>query len=124
MGTQSLHRSYRAEATVEGFRIVKAGTADLTCIKATAATDLLLGTAESLDKITGELVDVSVSPIAEVRLGGTVTRLQPLTSDANGKAVAAAPAVGTNNRIIGFAEVSGVLDDVITYLRAPGVLQG
>jgi Uncharacterized conserved protein (DUF2190) len=118
MASMDTFRSYKAEATVEGFRIVKAGSADLTAIKATGATDALLGTSDALDKATGEMVDVSLSPLAEVRLGGTVTRGAPLTSDANGKAVATSTA---GNRIIGYAEASGVADDVIPYLRALGV---
>lgn len=117
-------KSLKAQATVEGFRILKHGSADNTCIKAAAATDLLIGTADSLDKATGEMVDMDVRPVAEVRLGGTVTRGQALTSDANGKAVVAAPGAGSNVRIIGHAAISGVLDDVITYVRAPGVMQG
>lgn len=118
MGTMNTFRSYTAQAAVEGFRIVKPGSADMTAIKATAATDLLLGTADSLDKATGELVDMYVSPLGEVRLGGTVARGAALTSDANGKAVATTT---VGHRVIGYAEVSGVVDDVITYLRAPGV---
>lgn len=117
-------RSAKAEATVEGFRIVKWGTLDDVVIKAAAATDLLVGTSDALDKVTGEMVDVGVGHVHEVRLGGAVTRGQPLTSDANGKAVAAAPAAGSNVRIVGFANQSGVLDDVIRYTFAPGVMQG
>ena len=119
MTTMSSYRSHTAEAAVEGYRIVKPGTADRSVVKAAAATDALIGTSDSLDKAIGEQVDVSVSPIGEVRLGGTVTRGAALTSDANGKAIATTT---TGNRIIGFAEVSGVLDDVITYVRAPGIL--
>ena len=91
---------------------------------ATASTDLLMGTVDSLDKDTGEMVDLDLRPIAEVKLGGAVTRGQPITANAVGKGVAAAPAAGSNVRIIGFALKSGAADDVITYLRAPGVMQG
>lgn len=118
MGTMNTFRSYKAEAPVEGFRIVKAGATDMSATKATGATDALLGTSDSLDKSVGEMVDVYASPLGEVRLGASVVRGAPLTSDANAKAVAATTA---GQRLIGFAEVSGVADDVITYLRAPGV---
>lgn len=117
-------RSAKAEAAVEAYRIVKFGTADDTVIKAAASGDLLIGTSDGLDKATGEMVDYSVGSVHEVRLGGTVTRGQPLTSDANGKAIAAAPAAGANVRIIGFAAQSGVLDDVIRYFYSPGLMQG
>jgi hypothetical protein len=119
-----LFRGYKAEVAVDAYLIVKPGTADYACTLATAATDLLLGTSDALAKAIGEVVDVNLQPWAEVRLGGAVTRGQPLTANAAGKAVAAAPAAGSNVRVIGFAEQSGVADDVITYLRAPGVMQG
>ena len=122
--SMSEFRSHRAEAAVEAYRIVKHGSVDGTCVKAAGPTDLLVGTSDSLDKATGELVDVQMGHVGEVRLGGTVTRGQPLTSDANAKAVVASPAAGSNVRIIGFAAQSGVLDDVITYDRAPGLMQG
>lgn len=119
MGIMSAFRGYKAEAAVEAYRIIKAGSADMTCVKSVAATDALLGTADSLDKVTGEVVDVYVSPIGEVRLGGAVVRGAALTSDANGKAISTTT---IGHRIIGFAEVSGVADDVITYIRDLGVL--
>ena len=117
-------KSLIAQAAVSGFLIVKPGTADFTAVPATAATDLLLGSADSLDKATGELVDLDLRPLAEVKLGAAVTRGQPLTANAAAKAIAAAPAAGSNVRIIGFAMENGAADDVITYLRSPGVMQG
>jgi hypothetical protein len=41
---------------------------------------------------TGGMVDVVRAGLASVRLGGTVAAGDPLTSDANGKAVKAVPA--------------------------------
>lgn len=117
-------KSQVAQAAVAAFLIVKPGTADNTVVPGAAATDLLIGTADGLDKASGEIVDLDLRPIAEVRLGGNVTRGQPITSNAAGKGVVAAPAAGANVRIIGFAMRSGVAEDVIPYLRAPGVMQG
>lgn len=119
MGTMNTFRSYAAQAAVEAFRIIKPGAADQSAIKAAAATDFLMGTSDSLDKATGEMVDVYASPMGEVRLGGTVARGAALTSDANGKAISTTT---VGHRIIGFAEASGVADDVIPYLRALGVV--
>jgi hypothetical protein len=112
-------RSYKAEAAVIGYRILKYGSADLTCVQSTGPTDLNIGTSDSLDKATNEMVDCQVGDVGEVRLGGAVTRGQALTADANGKAVATTT---VGHRCIGFAEQSGVLDDVITYIRSPHVL--
>lgn len=117
-------KSLKASGAVSAFLIAKLGALDGTVAVASAATDLLIGTSDSLDKADGEMVDLDLRPIAEVKLGGAVTRGQPLTSDASAKAVAAAPAAGSNVRIIGFALKSGAANDVIPYLRAPGVVQG
>lgn len=117
-------KSFTAQAAVARFLILKHGTADGTVVPAAAATDLLIGTADGLDKAIGEKVDMDVRPVAEVKLGGAVTRGQPLTANAAGKAVAAAPGAGANVRIIGYALYSGADGDVIPYLRALGVMQG
>jgi hypothetical protein len=111
-------RARLAEAAVERFRIVKPGVAAGTCVKAAAATDKLLGTSDELDHVTGEMVDISLQPLGKVKLGGTVTPGDWLTSDANGKAIATTTA---GNAVIGQAEHGGVLDDEITYFRAPGI---
>ena len=119
-----IFRPFTAQGAVGAFRIVKQGTADQTCTLAAAVGDALIGTSDSLAKDDSEVVDVDLRAFSQVVVGGVVTRGDPLTSDANGAAVKAAPAAGTNNRIIGFAEISGVAGDVITYHRSPGVIQG
>lgn len=118
MGISSSFRGRVAEAAIAAHLIIKTGVADGSCVKSTAATDKLLGTSDELDHVAGEVVDMSVSPIGKVRLGGTVAAGDALTSDANGKAIATTT---TGHRLIGFAEFAGVADDVITYLRSPGV---
>ena len=119
MGISSEFRGRVAEAAVEQYRIVKPGTAAMSCVKSSAATDKSIGTSDELDHVTGEVVDTSASEVAKVRLGGAVAAGDALTSDANGKAIATTT---IGHRIIGFAEIAGVLDDVITYLRSPGVV--
>jgi hypothetical protein len=117
-------RNYLAGAAVAAYRIVKPGAADGEVLQGAAATDFLNGINDSVAPASGERVDIVKSGIADVEYGGNVTRGQPLTSDADGKAVAAAPAAGANVRIIGFAEVSGVAGDIGLCLIAPGVMQG
>ena len=118
------HRSLLAQAAIAAFLIVKHGTADNTAALATASTDAMIGTSDALGKDAGEMVDYPTAGTGEVRLGGAVTRGQPITADAASKGVAAAPAAGVNARIIGYALQSGVLDDVIDYQIAPGQIQG
>lgn len=120
----SIFKSLKAEAAIAAFLIIKPGSADDTAVKAAGATDLLLGTADSLDTAAGDMVDLDLRPTSEVVLGGAVTRGQPITSDANAKGVYANPAAGVKHRIIGFALQSGVAGDVVGYLRAPGQITG
>lgn len=117
-------RSLLAQAAIAGYLIIKHGTADNTAALATAATDKLIGTNEALAKDVGEMVGYPTAGTGEVCLGGNVTRGDPITADAASKGVTAAPAAGTNVRIIGFALQSGVLNDVIDYQIAPGLMQG
>ncbi len=119
MTINSVFRGRVAEAAVEAFRIVRPGVATMSCVKAAAATDALLGTSDELDHVTGEFVDVACGPVPKVRLGGTVAAGAWLTSDSQGRAIATTTA---GNQVIGRAEIAGVVDDVITYLRAPGQL--
>lgn len=124
MANTLLNRNYIAEAAISPYRIVKFGAADGQVLQAAAATDLLVGVCESVGPAINERCDVVKSGIADVELGGTVARGGPITADATGKGVAAAPGAGLNVRIIGFAEVSGVAGDIVPVLIAPGVMQG
>lgn len=108
-----------AEVAVAPYLIVKAGAAAMSCVVAAAATDKLLGTSDELTHAIGEVVDVGMGPVHKVTLGGTVAAGDALTSDAAGKAITT---VTTGNRIIGYAEIAGVANDVITYARALGTL--
>lgn len=124
MASTLLNRNYTAEAAIAAYRIVKPGASDGAVLQGAAATDALLGVCESVGPAAGERCDIVKAGIADVEFGGTVTRGAPITSDANGKAVAAAPAAGSNVRVIGFAEVSAVAGDIAPILISPCVMQG
>ena len=119
-----LTKNYLAEAAIAAYRIAKWGAADLAVVQGAAATDKLIGISGLVPGILDGRVDIIRGGIAEVEYGGNVTRGDPLTSDADGKAVAAAPASGVNNNIIGFAEVSGVDGDIGSTSIEPGIIQG
>ena len=119
MSNKIRFESYVAEAAVAANLIVRYGAADGGCTVATAATDALIGAADGLAKTTGEMVDVAIGEIGEVRLGGTVTRGAWLTANASSKAIATTT---TGHQVIGRAEQAGVADDVIRYRVAPGQL--
>jgi lipopolysaccharide export system protein LptA len=124
LSTPVLTRTYLTGGAITKRRIVKWGSADHTVVQATAATDSLIGVAAELDAASGERIDVHLSGVVEVEFGGNVTRGAQITADTSGKAVAAAPAAGVNNGIIGIAMVSGVSGDIGTVLLAQSTLQG
>lgn len=126
MANNGLTKSYTAEGAISANRIVKVGAADWGALQAASAavTEFMIGVSTEVDSVSGERVDVVHEGIADLKLGGTVARGAPVTSDASGQGVAPAPAAGTNNRIIGFALVSGVNGDIIPVLLAPSVMQG
>lgn len=105
-----------AGAAILPFRIVKHGAADGFAVQAAAAADFSFGVSDSLGAAAAnDPCDVIRGGIAEVIYGGTITRGQPVTSDSSGRAVAAA----TGNRVIGYAEVSGVVGDRGSIFIAP-----
>lgn len=121
----TLIKAFTAGASVTQNRIVKMGAADGAVIQAAAATDKPIGVSvASLDAASGARVDVVLSGIYEVKAGGTITRGDPITSDASGQAVTAAPAAGTNNGIIGRALQSAVSGDMVDVLICPSSFQG
>lgn len=124
MGTPTLTKNFIAEAAVAARRIVKFGTADGQVVQAAAATDAGFGVADLAQTTTGGRVDVHVAGIADVDFGGTVTRGGLVTADASGKAVAAAPGAGVNNRVIGIALAGAVAGDIAPVLLQPGQIQG
>lgn len=125
MAIEGITKTYKAGAAITKYRIVKFGADDDHVVQAAAVSDSILGVADSLGEDTTEgPVDIILDGIANVEYGGNITRGAKLTTDANGKAVAAAPAAGTNNQIIGIAMLSGVSGDIGKVLIQQGTVQG
>lgn len=124
MANTLLNKNNVAEAAIAPFRIVKPGAVDGNVLQAAAATDSLIGVCEAVGPAINERCDIVRVGIADVEFGGVVVRGAAVTADAVGRAVAAAPAVGANVRIIGFAEQSSILGDIAQVLIAPGIMQG
>ena len=117
--TGGLEKSTKCTAAIATqFLIAKFGADDNTHSQAAAATDNLIGIFQHTTTNAGDEVRVMLDGISNLKLGGNVTRGGPITSDANAKGVAAV--LGQN--IIGFALASGVLNDIIPILIAPGIL--
>jgi hypothetical protein len=122
---RTISKSRPATGVIPPYRIVKPGANPGEVALATAAADALIGTTGQLGaKAAGDRVDVDLASIPEVELGGTVAAGDPLTANADGKAIKAEPAAGANVRIIGFADTAGTAAAIINYIYAPGVMQG
>lgn len=121
---QLLTKNFKAEAAVTKYRIVKLGAGDEQVLQGAAATDALVGVSHTITAAIDERIDVVVAGIADVELGGTVTRGGFVSSDATGRGVAPAPAAGVNNAVIGRALASGVIGDIIPVLVSPSQIQG
>jgi len=124
MANPNLIRNFKAEAAVGKFLIVKLGAADGQVLQGAAVADKLIGVSTDIDAAINERCDVILDGVADVIYGAAVTRGDLLTTDANGKAVTAAPGAGVNNRVIGTALVSGVLNDVGQVNIMPSMMQG
>ncbi|BBL69701.1 hypothetical protein [Methylogaea oryzae] len=93
LGNPGFAKNYVAAAVIAAFRIVKFGANDGEVQQSAASADLSIGVCGSLGAAAiGDRVDIIREGLVPVEFGGTVTRGQALTSDANGKAVAATPA--------------------------------
>lgn len=73
---------------------------------------------------SGERVDVQKSGRVQVIAGGTIADGAPVASDANGAAVAAAPAAGVNLLVAGFADEAAAAGDLFWVQLAPHTMQG
>jgi hypothetical protein len=125
MANPGLIKNYTAGGAINQYRVVKFGASDGVVVQGAAATDLLVGVSCQPGAVaSGERVDIVRSGSAEVEYGGTITRGKKLTADADGKVIEAAPAAGANAHIIGIAEVSGVVGDIVPMFLEPGMMQG
>lgn len=119
-------RAYEISTAVRPFRIARFSDVAATqrVAEATANTQPSIGVFDKLagSAVIGEMVDVHRSGLVSVELGGTVTAGQALTSDAQGRAIAAVAAPATQVRIIGFADQPGVIGDVIDAWIEPSLL--
>ena len=113
------HRNYLAATLIGAFLIAKHSANDGEVAQASAATDALMGVTDGVAPAAGERVDIVKSGLADVTYGGNVAKGDPLTSNADGKAIKATVA---GSRLIGYAEVAGVSGDIGLVHIALGTL--
>lgn len=124
MSNVLLYKNYTAGAAINAFRLVKLSAAS-TVVLAAAATDGLIGVNGSVAPVSGERCDVAKVGVSYVEAGAAIALGAPVTSDAVGRGITAAPAAGANVRIVGFAdEAATAAGDVIKVTLAFGLMQG
>jgi Uncharacterized conserved protein (DUF2190) len=124
MSNPILLKNFTAGAAINAYRIVKISATD-TVVLAAAATDSLIGVNADIAPALNERCDVVLMGIAFVEAGAAVAAGAMVTADALGRGVVAAPAAGSNVRVIGFAlEAATAAGDVIRVALEAGVMQG
>ncbi|CAJ0862147.1 hypothetical protein R77567_01621 [Ralstonia sp. LMG 32965] len=124
MANPGFIKTYDAGAAITPYTIVKFTGTDFQVIPAAAVGDSLAGVTTEIASNSGERVDVVHSGCAYVQAGGTIAAGDPITTNASGQAVKAAPASGANNNCIGRARQSAVSGDVFEVLLDFFTLQG
>ena len=138
--TTGIEKSVKSTAAITtAFTIAQFGADDNTLSLATASTQELIGVFQHTTAAAGAEVRVMLSGITELKIGGTVTRGNLITSDASGQGVAATQHTHTENtaasytqnavtvaasavRVIGKALASGVSGDIIPVLLVQGIV--
>ena len=124
MSNPLLFKAYVAGGAINPYRIVRITNAD-TVEQAAAVLNTLIGVNTDLPIVSGERVEVMMQGIAYVEAGAAIAVGAPVTSDSSGRGIAAAPAAGANQRIIGFAlDAAVAAGDQIRVLLSPGQVQG
>ncbi len=118
-------KTFVAAAALSHRMLVVFTTNDGEVNAAAAATGKIAGVVDQPGGAkSGERVDVVLFGPAEVVAGGTIAAGDFITSDADGNAVAAAPATGVNNVVAGRSLTKAVEDDIVKVFINPGSLQG
>jgi hypothetical protein len=118
----TLIRAFEASAVLGPYLIAKfSDTAASSKIAgATTNADPIVGATGSIGAVAvGDMVDITLSGIALVTAGGTITAGALLTVDANSKAIVAVPTAGVFMNVIGKALEPAVANDVFQFLAMP-----
>ena len=116
MGQVTHWAPMKAGAAIGARKIVQM-TDNNQAAQAIAASDDLVGVSGSRAVAANETVEVAVSGIAEVTLGGNVSAGALVKADASGDAVATTT---PGERIVGICIVGGADNDIGEVLLAPG----
>lgn len=117
MRNDGLIKTFYADGTLAGRKLVTFGTGKLKVKEANAASEPLIGITTQIGSQSNGRVDVIFSGITEATAGGAISKGAVLTSDASGHVVTASQAA---DRIIGIALEDAVANDFVSILIAQG----
>lgn len=106
---KNIIRNFTAEAAISPYRLIKFGTNDGYVMHGASAADSLMGVSTEVDADANTRADVVLTGMTHVEYGGNIAKSDPLTSDANGKAI---KATASSAYIAGYAIVSGAAGDI------------
>lgn len=119
-----LIKNYTTEGAIDKRRFVTFGATEGHVKRAGVGDPILGTTAVRGAAAADERVDVCLDNMREVVFGGVVAFGDPLTSDAEGRAIKATPAAGANVPIAGRAMSAGQLGTIGHVHLVPSILQG
>ena len=94
--------------------------------QAAASTDPIAGVSDSMGaSVAGQMCDVHELGLFDVVAGGNLAAGDPVTADANGKAVKATkPGAGVRVFCAGTVREPAAADDIVPIMIAPFVIDG
>lgn len=116
MNIPGLTTAHIAEEAIAARRMVTHGKEPGSVVTATNTGTVIIGVTTAIGCDAGDHVDVIRGQLALVTYGGAVKAGQPLTADAQGRAIHAAD----GNWCLGFAECDGEENDTGSVWIAPG----
>lgn len=125
MGANAEFWPFKATATIAPFTIVK-GTANAgEAAPATAATDKVLGVADSIGQSAGNMVDVAIEGVHKVVAGAAFDAGDMLVSDSQGRAIRATFSASTTRYVIGKALApAAAAGDIVAFAVFPSIVAG
>lgn len=118
-------RSFKASGAIADHRYVVFTATPGVVAQGSAATGKIAGVTDNPGGAAdGETVDVVMFGLTDLDAGGTFAAGDNLVSDANGKAIVAAPATGVNNVVGSRAVYPAVNGDRVLVFVNPSNIQG
>jgi hypothetical protein len=124
MNDFGLVKNFTANGTINKNRVVAIGASEGEAVQATGNNTFIGVSGVRGAAAAGDRVDVYMDEIRNIEFGGNVSYGDWLTSDADGKAITAAPASGAQMNVIGKAMTSGVAGSIGQVHVSPQQITG